>query len=173
MRLAASIPVIFWLSLVLISSQCFEAQTAGAEPVDPSRLRVATLMPLVEDALRYADGAEGKVEVVASVRRSLHSPLAEGLVDLGNPHSPSLERLVEARPDLVIGDRAIHAALDGVVEKLGLDLLLVDTSSVIQTLASLTQVSKAVGHIRNWTRRSRTPTWKQIRSLPFSGWCAC
>ena len=142
MRLAVSIPAIFWLSLVLLASQCFEVETARADSSDLPRLRVATLMPLVEEALRYADR---EAEVVASVRRSLHSPLEMGLVDLGNPHAPSLERLVEAQPDLVIGDRGIHAALAEDVGKLGLKLLLVETSSVLGTLTSLEQISKAVG----------------------------
>jgi len=145
MRLAASIPAIFWLSLVLLASQCFEVEPARAESSDPARLRVATLMPLVEDALRYANR---EAEVVASVRRSLHSPLKEGLVDLGNPHAPSLERLAEAQPDLVIGDRGIHAALAEAVGNLGLKLLLVETSSIPGTLNSLEQISKAVGGSR-------------------------
>jgi iron complex transport system substrate-binding protein len=113
---------------------------AGAQ-ADP-QARVAVLLPSVEDALRTAPG---NYEVVAGVRRSLHEPAREGLVDLGNPHSPSFERLAEARPTLIVGDAAIHAAQSERLAVAGAEVLLIDTRSIDATLAGLEQVGERVG----------------------------
>jgi len=121
------------LAFVLVAS------TAAAEE-EP--LRVATLLPFVEDALRQTEG--GRYTLVASVRRSLHTPVAEGVIDLGNPHSPSFERLAEARPDLVVGDRGLHGRLARELEASGARLLLLDTSSTEGSLAGLVEIGAAV-----------------------------
>lgn len=122
------------------------ASAANASPApraaDPAPIRVAALLPWVADAVA-ASGDEAAL--VAGVRRSLHEPLPAGLVDLGNPHSPSLERLVEVHPDLVVADRAIHARLTPQIEKLGAKVLLLGTDSVAETLASLDMLSAAIG----------------------------
>ena len=68
----------------------FFAMPSGAE--EPTR--VATLLPFVEEAL-VLDPEH--VEVVATVRSDLHVPVTGGVIDLGSPHSPSFERLAEAR----------------------------------------------------------------------------
>lgn len=105
-------------------------------------VRVATLLPFVEDALRVAPG---NAVVVASVRRSLHEPPRADVADLGNPHSPSLESLVGARPDVIVGDAALHARLRPQLARTGADVLLLDTSSVDATLAALESVGERVG----------------------------
>jgi len=114
-----------------------------AEPAAGDAPRVAVLIPFVADALGECGD---RVDVVASVRRSLHEQLPDGLVDLGNPHSPSFERLAEARPDQVIGDRTIHAMLE---EKLSLggraEVMLIDTTGVEPTLDALREVAERVG----------------------------
>lgn len=116
-------------------------RAAGADPrVSP--LRVATLLPWAGDAILVA-GPQARL--VAGVRRELHRPLPEGLLDLGNPHSPSLERLAEARPDLVVADASIHARLVAPIEKLGPRVLLLDSANVDATLASLARLSEALG----------------------------
>jgi iron complex transport system substrate-binding protein len=130
-----------WLVLVLLVEFLLAASFAGSEQANPPQ-RVATLLPFVEDALAFA---EERADVVASVRRSLHEPIAAGLVDLGNPHSPNLERLAESRPDLVIGDRSLHARLAEPISRLGARLLLLDISGVDETFDSLEAVSGAVG----------------------------
>jgi len=116
-----------------------EAAAAGA----PGKVvRVAALLPWAGDAVALAGPG---AQVVAGVRRELHRPLPEGQIDLGNPHSPSMERLVESRPDLVIADAAIHARLAAPIQKLGVRLLLVESASVEQTLAALGQIAQALG----------------------------
>lgn len=105
-------------------------------------IRVAALLPWAGDAV----GLAGEPAVlVAGVRRSLHAPMPDGLIDLGNPHAPSLERLAEARPDLVVADAAIHARLAAPIGKLGARVLLLETASVEQTLDALAQLSRALG----------------------------
>ena len=98
---------------------------AGAAPV-----RVAVLLPYVEDALAGLDPK--KVEVVATVRRDLHAAPAAPRVDLGNPHAPSFEKLAEARPDLIVGDRALQGPLGERLGRVG-EVLLVDSSGIDAT----------------------------------------
>jgi iron complex transport system substrate-binding protein len=113
------------------------AAPAAAEP-----LRVAALLPFVEDALRLDPE---RFAVVAAVRRSLHHPVSDGTLDLGNPHSPSFESLVQADPDLVVGDRMLHAALAPRLAGLGAELVLVDTASVAATLDALDALGQRAG----------------------------
>jgi iron complex transport system substrate-binding protein len=131
------------MALASTASSASAAEQATTPPTTPTKtIRVATLLPWVAEALALA-GPEATV--VAGVRRHLHEPLPAGLVDLGNPHSPSLERLAEAHPDLVVGDRAIHARLAPRLESLGGRVLLLGTDSVAETLASLATLSEALG----------------------------
>jgi iron complex transport system substrate-binding protein len=110
---------------------------AGAAPV-----RVATLLPFVEDALRRVPA---RATVVATVRRELHTPVAAGTIDLGNPHGPSFERLAEARPQLVIGDASLHASLREALAKSGAEVLLIEASSVDATFDALLEIGRRVG----------------------------
>lgn len=115
------------------------ARPAGAaEPL----VRVATLLPFVEAAL---ERIEGPYQVVATVRRELRTPVAAGLADLGNPHSPSLERLAEARPTLVVADEVLHGPQAAQLAIDGAEVLLLDTRSIDATLAGLEQVGVKVG----------------------------
>jgi iron complex transport system substrate-binding protein len=66
-------------------------------------------------------------------------------VDLGSPHAPSFERLAEARAALVVGDRAMHAALAPRLEATGVQVLLLEVDSVPATLASVGVLGRAVG----------------------------
>jgi iron complex transport system substrate-binding protein len=112
---------------------------AGAVAVAP--VRVATLLPYVEDAL----GRVGpSAAVVASVRRDLRTPPAPPVLDLGTPHAPSFETLAAAHPDLVVGDRALHGALGDRLARTGAEVLLVDSSSVEATFAGLTVLGRRV-----------------------------
>lgn len=111
-----------------------------AQAADP-QVRVATLLPFVQSALARI---QGPFEVVATVRRELRVPV-EGAVDLGNPHSPSLELLAEARPTLVVGDRGLHAAQAQALAVGGAQVLLLDTRSIDATLAGLEEVGEKVG----------------------------
>jgi ABC-type Fe3+-hydroxamate transport system substrate-binding protein len=121
------------------------AESADGAPTDAAGkpVRVATLLPFVEDALRRQDPA--RVVVVAAVRRQMMQAPAADVADLGSPHDPSLERLAEARPDLVVGDRALHARFAGRLAESKLEVLLIDSMSVDGTLAGLGEVAKRAG----------------------------
>ncbi len=115
---------------------CLPAGAALSESeaaADSAPHRVATLLPFVADALARI---EGPFVVVAEVRRDLRVPVT-GAADLGTPHAPSLERLAEARPTLVIGDASLHAAQQERLAIGGAQVMLLDTRSVAATLSAL------------------------------------
>ncbi len=124
-------------TIVVAFSLMVVSTTAAAEE---ARLRVATLLPLAEDALAHAEN----VRVVATIRRDLHRPVAEGLEDLGSPHSPNLEALARSRAQLVIGDPHIHAVFARKIEALGAEMFLLDSSGVEATLRSLLELAEHV-----------------------------
>lgn len=104
--------------------------------------RVATLLPYVADAL---ERFPGEVELVAAVAADVGGQVAAGAVDLGSPHSPNLELLAAARPDLIVGDRRIHAALEEKLGRSGARVLLVEAASVEDTFGALLAVGEAAG----------------------------
>jgi iron complex transport system substrate-binding protein len=106
-------------------------------------VRVATLLPYVADALVKMPAE--KVMVVATVRRSMHDAPPSGVVDLGNPHSPSLEALAAAKPAIVVGDQNVHARLAENVGPLGAELILLDASDLDGTFDGLNQLGARVG----------------------------
>jgi iron complex transport system substrate-binding protein len=125
------------LLLFFVASSPARSESAQAGPV-----RVATLLPFVEDALALAPE---RAVVVASVRRSLHAPLVEGVIDLGNPHSPSFEKLAEARAELVIADRTVHGRYEAALGAGNARVLMLETSGIESTLVALGRVSEAIG----------------------------
>lgn len=128
-------------SATSIAASIVLALPASAK-ADAQTPRVAVLLPFFADALDATDPGL----VVASVRRSLRAPLPDSRIDLGNPHAPSFERLAEARPDLVIGDRALHAAIEPELSLGGrAEVVLIDSGSVDATFASLRAVGRLAG----------------------------
>jgi iron complex transport system substrate-binding protein len=109
----------------------------AAEPV-----RVASLLPYVQDALGRLDG---QVRLVATVRRELRQAPPAPIVDLGNPHSPSFERLAAADPQLVVGERNIHGPLRDRLGGNGAEVMLVESNSIDATFDGLMQVARRVG----------------------------
>ena len=110
---------------------------AVAEPV-----RVATLLPYVADALRRLPE---QAVVVASARRSAVEAVPAGVVDLGNAHAPSLERLASARPQVVVADRRLHQVLADALAASGAEVLFVQGDSVEATFDGLQAVARRVG----------------------------
>lgn len=104
-------------------------------------VRVATLVPAVEEALAGLPG----VEVVAGVRRSFHEPERTDVVDLGNAHRPSLERLAAANAELVVGDALLHTAERESLARFGADVVLLELTSVEGTFAGLLALGRRVG----------------------------
>jgi iron complex transport system substrate-binding protein len=131
------------VTLGLVVSAAIGGRAASAAAPEATKpIRVATLLPFVEDALALEPE---RVVVVASVRRSMREPLPPGLIDLGNPHSPNFERLVEANADLIVVDGQIHATLVPRLEALGAEVQVVDASGITKTLASLSALAARVG----------------------------
>ena len=126
------------LSALAVAAGLLLSAAATADPI-----RVATFLPYVEDALGRMPA--DRVVVVAAVRRSMHEPPRTGVADLGTPHSPSLEALAAARPNIVVGDRYMHASLAANVEPLGAELLLLDSTTVDATFDGLAQLGAKVG----------------------------
>lgn len=114
--------------------------TTSAIATEP--VRVASLLPYVQDALTRLDG---RVRVVATVRRELWEAPPAPMLDLGNPHSPSFERLAEAKPEVVVGERAIHGPLSDRLGRSGAEVLLVESSSIDSTFDGLVAVARRVG----------------------------
>ena len=117
----------------LLLSTLLAATASAAEPV-----RVATLLPYVEDALVKVGG----VDVVATVRRSMDVPPDPKRIDLGSPHAPSFEKLAEARPQVIVGDRQMHGALRDKLERGGAGVILIGSDTVDATFAGLLEVGR-------------------------------
>jgi len=124
------------LSVFILALALLGARAAFADEV-----RVATLLPCVEDALRGVPG----VKVVASIRASMRAPERTDVVDLGSPHAPNLERLASANANLVVADAVINAPLKDELARSGAEVMLLDTSSVESTFAGLEALGKKVG----------------------------
>jgi iron complex transport system substrate-binding protein len=120
-----------------------QAEDAAKPAASTGPVRVATLLPFVEDALRAQDPA--RVKVVATVRRQMTQAPADDVADLGSPHDPSFERLAAAKPTLVVGDRALHGRFAPRFQESGLAILLIDSMSVEGTLSGLVEVAKRCG----------------------------
>ena len=114
--------------------------TSGARAAEP--VRVASLLPYVQDALGRLDG---QARVVATVRRDLRQEPPPPIVDLGNPHSPRFERLAAADPQLVVGERNIHGPLRERLGGSGAEVMLVESNSIDATFDGLMQVARRVG----------------------------
>lgn len=119
---------------LLLLTTLIAGSASAAESV-----RVATLLPYVEDALVRVGG----VEVVATVRRSMHAPPDASKVDLGSPHSPSFEKLAEARPQVIVGDRQMHGALRDKLARSGAEVVLIGSDTIDATFDGLLEVGRA------------------------------
>jgi ABC-type Fe3+-hydroxamate transport system substrate-binding protein len=113
---------------------------SGAAAADPAR--VASLLPFVGDAL---SPIPDRARVVAEARRELRTPPPDGIVDLGNPHSPDLEGLAAAKPAFVVGERALHGRLAPDLARSGAEVVLLDTSGVDATLDGLVDLGARLG----------------------------
>lgn len=115
------------------------APRADADDTPSEPVRWATLLPFVATAMRSVEGHHGPV---AEVRATMHAPPPAGVADLGSAHQPNFEVLFAARPQLIVGDRVLHAALASRLEASGAEILLLDTSSVQGTLDGLAEVAR-------------------------------
>ncbi len=125
--------------LGLVLTSCWLPLAGGLAAAEPTR--VAVLVPFVEDALREMPE---HARVVAAVRHDLRTPTAEGTADLGNPHDPSLEPLMAARPELVIADARMHARMRDRLAPGGAELVLLESESLEATFEGLIEIGRRV-----------------------------
>ncbi len=104
-------------------------------------VRVATLIYSVEAALADIDG----VTVVAGVRPSFRAPERTDVLDLGNPHAPSLERLAQAKPHVLVADAMMLGHRKHDLSRFDAEIVLIDTTSVDAMLEGLARLGTAVG----------------------------
>lgn len=138
LRLPLSLAAVALLGAGAIAARAAEPASAT------SPVRVATLLPFVARALALAPE---RATVVGTVREDLRTPVdpSSGALDLGNPHSPSLEALAQASPQLVVVDAQMHAMLAPKLGASGAELVLVDSTTVASTLAALESLGARVG----------------------------
>lgn len=115
---------------------------SAARAAEAAPRRVATLVPFAGAALA---GHPESVVVVASVRSDPRTPLPESIVDLGSPHSPNLEKLAEARADLVVTDAQMHGPLAEALGRTGARVFPIDSTSLDTTFSGLESLGVAVG----------------------------
>lgn len=115
------------------------------------RVRVATLVPFVADAIGML---HDEAVLVASTRGTGSDPRSDpALFDLGSPHAPNLEVLVSAQADLLVVDAAMHAVFGERAEHLRMRVLAIDTSSVASTFTGLRELASLVGddgRVQEW-----------------------
>lgn len=142
LRPLALVAALFPCAATGVAAESAFAQTMPVPDSPTIRPRVATLIPYVADALHRVGLSE---LVVASVRSAPHIPLESSVIDLGNSHSPSIERLADARPTLVVGDRDLHAGLEQRLSLPGAQVHLVRSHTVDATFDGLIDVAARIG----------------------------
>lgn len=143
-----------WLStFALVAVLGLGCAPAGDQASDPraggaaDTVRVASLVPYVAAAVAELAAGGAPVELVAAVTPTTpgHRPLVEGVVDLGSPHSPSHELLAGTRPDVVVANGRLHAALVRDLERSGGAVMLLGGGSVEETLEDLRRLGDRLG----------------------------
>lgn len=147
---------------------------ALAEARADAPARVATLLPYVADALGLMPQPR---LVVASVRSEATKPPPGGVIDLGSAHAPNLERLLEARPTVIVADGVFQAAHLERLRATGVEVALVSSESVDATFAGLVDVASRVGQreaMEHEVARARSSLAsstlsRRVRLLPLFG----
>lgn len=128
-----------WGFAHLVAIAAVFAGVAQAAPV-----RVASFVPYVSEALvRIAD--PGIVLVATTRSQSGWAPPA-GIQDLGNGHSPDLERLAASGADLLVADRRWHGRFGERAAALGMETFWIEAQGVEATLDELERLGDSVGH---------------------------
>lgn len=136
------------ISTLLVALAAASPSIVGAEEPRPTppRLappRVASLVPFVSQAL--AEVAAPKIQLVASTRSQSGWSLPAGVADLGNGHTPDLERLVASGATVLVADRRWHARFAERAQGLGLEILWIEAESVEATLEEIERLGESLG----------------------------
>jgi iron complex transport system substrate-binding protein len=107
--------------------------------------RIVSLSPDLTEML-YGVGAFSRVVGVSNY--DTYPPEVAKLSHLGQLHSPSLEKLTAARPDLVIINNAQAPFLEDTLKDLGLRVLKTSNRSIEEVYAAMVAIGHATGNDR-------------------------
>ena len=107
----------------------------------PAR-RVVSLAP-ANTEIAFAIGAGGKL--VAGTTYDDYPAAAKALPKIGDFESPSVEKIVSFRPDLVLATGGIQSGLRTKLESLGIKVFVVDPSTLNGVYADLTALGRLLG----------------------------
>lgn len=107
--------------------------------VDETPVRIVTLHPTATETLYAAGGT-----AIGRDRASKYPAEVADLPDVGSSYTPSMEKLVELAPDLVIIEALTQESLIGQLEQLGMPVLAVKATSLDDIFQSLTLVGKVI-----------------------------
>jgi cobalamin transport system substrate-binding protein len=161
----AAVAVLILAALVLaVAAGCGSGSTASSSSTSPSAAaagpvtvtddshqqvtltapaqRVVSLAPANTEIV-FALGAGGKL--VAGTTYDDYPAAAKSLPKIGDFQSPSVEKIVSFRPDLVLATGGIQAALRGKLEKLGVKVFVLDPGTLDGVYADLAAVGKLLG----------------------------
>ena len=104
--------------------------------------RIVSLAP-ANTEIAYAIGAGDKM--VAGTSYDDYPKEAESLPKVGDFANPSVEKIASYEPDLVLAAGGIQAGLRGKLEKLGMQVFVVDPTSYDGVIATITALGKLAG----------------------------
>ena len=104
--------------------------------------RIVSLAP-ANTEIAYAIGAGDKM--VAGTSYDDYPKEAESLPKVGDFANPSVEKIASYQPDLVLAAGGIQAGLRGKLEKLGMQVFVVDPTSYDGVIATITALGKLAG----------------------------
>lgn len=118
------------------------ARDAG-DRAEPAPQRVVTLAPNVTEIVNWL-GAGGRI--VATDDASDHPPAMRTLPKVGSGLAPSVERIVAARPDLVIASASVDPQrISNPLQAAGVLLLVVRTDRLDDILRAVTTIGSQLG----------------------------
>ncbi len=115
--------------------------------------RTAVLIGSFADVWCLAGGKESLVATADDAWTLFDLDLSEDVINLGGVKTPSLEKLLAAQPDLVIGSAKTSANLDlkDSLEQMGIPVLYFNVSTFKDYLRMLNVCTQLTGHPENYT----------------------
>jgi iron complex transport system substrate-binding protein len=117
--------------------------TAAAYAAAPQR--IVSVSPVVTEIL-YGVGAFDKV--VAVTEYCVYPPQAKALPKVGGWATPSIERVVSFRPDLVAFSEAQAPFLENQLKQLGIATVMIPSQTVRDAFTAIAALGRATGHER-------------------------
>lgn len=154
-RALVALAVVLLLSARAISARVVTDQTGRRVNLPDHPRRLVSIAPSITETL-YVLGLGDRL--VGDTDYCDYPPQAKAIPHVGAMLNPSLERIVELKPDLVLGtDEANRRETADQLERLGIPLYGVTAHTVEGTIQSL----EDLGHVLDWDQ----PTQKLVASL--------